>query len=318
MKKKRYALLLVLLLSLSTFAQDSKPYLGIYRASGNAHLLLAENNTFYIIGYATFIRGSWHMENNKIILNPLNPKHFFELYGRYNPNIKKGYKIKFTGFEQEQTFIGKDNSDAMQRVFNKSPNCFETKYLHLFNEKITTISFVDLVSEEVRDYNPRNTYSFPLNKNNDFIAVYNDPRRYNYEMIFTIIKTAKGIILDGPHEFEKMKPDEKLKKEMKEITAMGKKIKVKDILYFNPSYRLFDESSMKMSLNYSFNQSKNAYVSKLNYQKDEELYPEKKQDAYHSTGILYKYDKIPASKIESKSLKIIEKSLFTAKCDSSE
>jgi hypothetical protein len=316
MKKRQNILLLILLTSLSTLAQDVQSYLGCYRASGNARLILAENNAFYIIAYATFIHGSWYKENDQIILNPHNPEHFFELYGRYNPTIKEGYKIKFNGFSEEQTFIGNTNSDAMQRVFNKSPNCFESSYIHHFNKETDVISFVDVVSEDVRDYDKRNTYSFPLKKNNDFIALYNDPRRYNYEMIFSITKTTNGIVLDGPHEFEKMKMDDELKNEIQEVIEMGKKSKVKkNDFYCNPSYRIFDESSMSIPQNYSFNPSKNAYISKYNYEKDEELHPEKKQDAYHSIGILYKYDKIPVSKIEVKSFKILEKSLFTAKCN---
>lgn len=318
MKKKINTLLFILLTSLSTLAQDVQPYLGCYRASGGVRLLLEENNAFYIIAYATFIQGSWSKENDQIILNPHNPEHFFELYGRYNPNIKEGYKIKFNGFNEEETFIGKASSDAMQRVFNKNPNCFESYYIHHFNKETDVISFVDVVSEDTKDYDRRNTYSFPLNKNNDFIAVYNDPGRYNYEMTFSIAKTAEGVVLDGSEEFGKMKIDEKLKKEIHEIIEMGEMIKAKDTLYSNPSYRLFDESSMSMSHNYSFDKSKNAYVSKYNYVKDEELYPEKKQDAYHSIGILYKYDKITPSKIEVKPFKIIEKSLFIAKCNGDE
>ena len=319
MKKTQNILLLILLTSLSTLAQDIQPYLGCYRASGNARLILAENNAFYIIAYATFIHGSWSKEKDQIILNPDNPEHFFELYGRYNPTIKEGYKIKFIGFSEEETFIGKANSDAMQRVFNKSPNCFESNYIHYFSRETDVISFADVVSEDIRDYDKRNTYSFPLNKNNDFIAFYNDPRRYNYEMIFSITKTTNGIVLDGPHEFEKMKMDDELKSEIQEVIEMGKKSKVKkNGFYCNPSYRIFDESSMSMSHNYSFDKSKNAYVSKYNYEKDEELYPEKKQDAYHSIGILYQYDKIAPGKIEVKPFEIIEKSLFTANCTGDE
>ncbi|WP_281322095.1 hypothetical protein [Flavobacterium aestivum] len=313
-KKRLNTLLLILTISLSSFAQNLQPYLGCYRVSGDARLVLAENNIFYIVAYATFFQGNWHIENDKLILNPHNPEHFFELYGRYNPNIKGGYKIKFDGFSEEETFIGKDNSDAMQRVFNKNPNCFESAYLQHFNKESDVISFVDVVSENIRDYDRRNTYSFPINKYNDFIAVYNDPRHYNYEMIYPFPKTEKGIIVEDLEQFGKMKMTDKLRKEMDEIIKMGEKMKPKDTLYFNPAYRLFDEPSMNISRDYSFDRSKNAYVSKHNYEKDEELHPEKKQDAYHSKGILYQYDKIPPTKIEIKPFKIIEKSIFTANC----
>jgi hypothetical protein len=318
MKKKLNTLLLILTISLSSFAQNLEPYLGCYRGSGNMRLILAENNVFYIVAYATFFQGNWNIENDQLVLNPNNPEHFFELYGRYNPNIKEGYKIKFNGFSEEETFIGKDSSDEMQRVFNKNPNCFASSYIQHFDKKTDVISFVDVVSENTRDYDRRNTYSFPLNKYNDFIAVYNDPGRYNYKMTFPIPKNDKGMMLDSLEQLGKMKMTDRLKKEIDEIIEMGEKIKPKDILYFNPSYRLSDESSMSILRNYSFNQSKNAYVSKHNYEKDEELYPEKKQDAYHSIGILYQYDKIPPSKIEVKPFKIIEKSLFTTKCDGDE
>jgi hypothetical protein len=89
-------------------------------------------------------------------------------------------------------------------------------------------------------------------------------------------------------------------------------------LYCNPSYRPFDKLSMNFEDNYSFDSAKNAWVSKHNYEKDEEIYPNKKEDAYHSIGILYKYEKITPTNILFKPYKIYEKSVFTAKCSDQE
>ncbi|UKJ08599.1 hypothetical protein [Solitalea lacus] len=322
MKRSLHILLLVLMVSFNACAQKNKAYVGYYHGSGD-HLLLMKDNAYYIVAYATIIWGSWkvekdHMGRDLIVLRPKNPEYFFDLYGRYNPNIKAGYKVKFNGFEKKETFIGMANTDTMQRVFNIDPNCFNHPYIHLFSEKPTTISLVDAVLENSfeKQYSPRDTYTFSLGRNNDFIAVYHNPKDYHEEMHLFIEKKTKKIELNGSsHGFKNLPMDKKLKKEINEIIQFAAKFKNTKTLYCNPSYNDFEDSSINIEKDYSFNEAKNAYISKYNYEKDEDIYPQKKEDAYHSRGVLFKYDKITPSNITFKPFKINEKSLFTAKCD---
>ncbi|AFD05262.1 hypothetical protein [Solitalea canadensis] len=310
-----YAFVVLLTIPFNVSAQKNiKPYLGYYRASGGTHLLLEEDNTFCIIAYATFIKGFWSMEKGRIVVTPKNPTHCFELLGRYNPTIKEGFKIMFKGFSEEDTFLGKAGSDSMQRVFNKNPNCFDNPYVYQFKENTSRISFVDVISEAHIDYNRRNTYTFPLGQHNDFIAVYHDPGQYYDEMIFTIAQVSGKIILNGSNVFHKLPMDERLKKEMREIKEMAKQEGDINSVYCNPSYNVFDETAMSIEDNFSFDTAKNAFISKFNYVEGEELHPELKEDAYHSIGVLYKYDKILPATIALIPFKIIEKSLFIAKC----
>ncbi|MNE02640.1 hypothetical protein D3C80_951220 [compost metagenome] len=108
--------------------------------------------------------------------------------------------------------------------------------------------------------------------------------------------------------------DERLKKEMREIKEMAKQEGDINSVYCNPSYNVFDETAMSIEDNFSFDTAKNAFISKFNYVEGEELHPELKEDAYHSIGVLYKYDKILPATIALIPFKIIEKSLFIAKC----
>lgn len=309
----------------SAYAQKKQNYAGYYRASGGTHLILEADSTFCIIAYATLIQGTWtigkgELRGVRLTLNPENPEHCFELYGRYNPNVSSGYKIKFNGFYKGETFIASDKSDTMHRVFNSNPNCFESQYIYQFGGRVSSISFADtsLDAQSLREPGARSAYSFPAGNNNDFIAVYHSSSEYYQKMSFDFEPASAELMFNGEKgDFNKLKADERLIKEINEIREMVKTIKRdrdKGYLFCNPSYRIFDELSMNMGHNYSFDDAKNAYVSKLNYEKDEELYPEKKEDAYHSIGILYKYEKITPATIAVKPFKINEKSLFVATC----
>lgn len=301
------------MLSTNLSAQDEKSFIGYYRASGAAHLLLDEDHYFYIIAYSTFIQGRWSFENNQIKLVPQNPEHPFEVYGRYNPNIKEGYKFKFNNFYKKQTFIGEGSADTMQRIFNPNPNCFNNPYINHFQVQAYSFSFVDDAGPE---YSKRNTYTYITGKYNDFIAVYHDPTKYFREIVLNIDpKAEKQTLKSATGQYNKGKMDEKLKQEILEIRDLATKEQHTNELYCNPSYRPFDKTSMNFEMNYSFDTAKNAWVSKFNYEKDEEIYPERLNDAYDSIGILYKYEKITPANIALKQFKINEKSLFTAKCN---
>lgn len=309
------------MLTTNTFAQDQESFAGYYCASGPAYLLLDEDHHFYIIAYATFIQGRWSRENDAIKLVPQNPEHTFELYARYNPNIKEGYKIKFNGFEKNQTFIGIAGTDTMQRVFNLNPSCFANQYINHFPSTADSISFADALDPESSNENSeRKNYTFRAGKYNDFIAVYHDPSNYQREMTLLIEQKSGQLTLKGEaDQFEKHEMGEELQRELVEIRDMGKKSISVNTFYCNPSYRPFDNSSLNFEDNYSFDEdnysfdtAKNAWVSKYNYEKDEEIYPERKDDAYDSIGILYKYEKITPTNIAFKPFEINEKSLFTA------
>lgn len=316
MNRNIFFLFTLLMPATTLFAQNENAFTGYYKASGPAHLLIEEDHRFYIIAYSTFIQGHWSRENDQIKLVPKNPEHPFDVYARYNPNIKEGYKIKFNNFYKKQTFIRTGSADPMQRIFNPSPNCFNNPYINHFHGKADSISFVDDAGPE---YSKRNTYTFMAAKYNDFVAVYHDPTKYFREIILQIEQKAGQTLLKNTSgQFEKGKMDEKLQREIVEIKEMAKEEQPTNVLYCNPSYRPLNITSMNVEMNYTFDSAKNAWVSKYNYEKDEEIYPERNEDAYHSIGIIYKYDKITPANISFKQFNINEKSLFTAKCNDSD
>ena len=313
MKTNVLYLFILLMLSKNAFTQQ-KSITGYYRSSGPTYLLLDADHRFYIIAYSTFIQGHWNKKNNQITMVPDNPEFPFAVYARYNPNIKEGYKVKFNDFYKKQTFIGSGGADTMQRVFNLNPNCFNNPFINHFPGKASSISFVDsLTGPESKE---RKTYTFSTGNFNDFVAVYHDPSKYHREIIVHIEeKDGRLVLKNATGQFDKDKIDEKQQQEIIEIRDFAKKESGTNDLYCNPSYRPFDMSSMSFEDNYSFDTTKNAWVSKYNYVKDEELYPERLNDAYHSIGIIYKYEKIAPASISLKQFKINEKSLFTAKCN---
>lgn len=317
MKIKLLLLFPVLTLMSTTYAQDDKSFTGYYRASGPEHLLLEEDHSFYIIAYATFIKGEWIKEKNELKLIPHNPEHTFEVYARFNPNIKEGYKIKFNNFYKKQTYIATGGVDTMQPIFNPNPNCFNNPYVNQFSSKTDSISFVDAFAGP--ESGERKTYTFTAGKYNDFIALYNDPTNYHREISLPIEQMSGKLVLkNSAGQYDKYKPDKKLQQEIEEIREMAKKEKSANEIYCNPSYRPFDITAIGFEANYSFNSAKNAWISILNYEKDEEIYPERLNDAYHSIGILYKYEKITPVNIALKQFKINGKSLFTATCNDQE
>lgn len=313
MKTNAPYLFILLMLSTNAFTQQ-KSITGYYRSSGPTYLLLDADQRFYIIAYSTFIQGHWSRENNQLKLVPQNPQHTFTVYARYNPNINEGYKIKFNDFYKKQTFISSGSTDTMQRVFNLNPNCFNNPYINHFPGKANSISFVDSLTGP--DSKERKTYTFSTGNFNDFVAVYHDPSKYHREITLRIEeKDGRLLLKNATGQFDKDKIDEKQQREIIEIRDFAKKESGTNDLYCNPSYRPFDITSMNFEMNYAFDSAKNAWVSKFNYEKDEEIYPERKEDAYHSIGIIYKYEKISPANISIKQFKINEKSLFTAKCN---
>lgn len=158
-----FILLFAILFTSCSNGQNEKKIIGYYTGNGGAYYLL-ENNIFIIIGYGTFIQGTWNIESDKVILKPKNPEYPFELIGRYNSDIKKGYKLFFSNFTDGETFVGFDNLNVLQRVFNEDANCFTYPYISTLPKKNEIISFSN---------NDRILYSFKMQNNfNDYVISY--------------------------------------------------------------------------------------------------------------------------------------------------
>ena len=142
MKKIKLAFILIAIFNIATNAQNNERIIGNYNENGTSYYI-QKDSTFIIIGYGTLITGKWNVTNNDILtLMPKNPEAPFLLYGYHNPFIA-GTKIMFSGFfiDNDETLVGLNNLNTMQRVFNENVNCTSFPYVHLFNEKVNKISF---------------------------------------------------------------------------------------------------------------------------------------------------------------------------------
>lgn len=297
--KKILIVILFALLNIQAYTQEKDSIIGHYQENGADYYLL-KDNSFVTIGYATLITGTWSNDNDKVTLSPMNPESSFELFGRFNPNIKNGQKIMFSHFDKQEILIGLDNSNLMQRVFNKNPNCNSFPNVYNFSVKSEIISFKEEHSKEF--------YTFKTGDNNDFIAIYIDPSLFFNEIILKI--TEKGL----KNKYDEIMPRMNLTEE--DLNAINP-ISIKSIeqpntiAYYNPAYNEIPQSEINFE-DYVYTKSKNAFINIKNYKKDEELNIDKYD--YNNKNVIFNYEKISLDKKLNKKIEINEESLFIAKC----
>ena len=209
-------LLILILLFGKAFSQKKIPdFIGCYRHDNGANFCLKEDKTFLIIGFGTFITGTWELKeiqtkkkikNQKFIeLTPYRPELPFSVFGRKNPNIKTGYQIKYSTTDKEMisdsVYIGGSLSQ-MQAFFNPSPNCFSGADIYKGKNLPKEFILADLNTHELRyseksEVKYTDQFSFSTEGYNDFIIDYM-PADDKNSGIFRFPIGVKGIEnLDG-------------------------------------------------------------------------------------------------------------------------
>ena len=181
-------LLILILLFGKAFSQKKIPYfIGCYRHDNGANFCLKEDKTFLIIGFGTFITGTWELKeiqtkkkikNQKFIeLTPYRPELPFSVFGRKNPSIKTGYQIKYSTTDKEDisdsVYIGGSLSQ-MQAFFNPSPNCFSGVDIYKGKNLPKEFILADLNTHELRyseksEVKYTDQFSFSTEGYNDFL-----------------------------------------------------------------------------------------------------------------------------------------------------
>ncbi len=158
--------------------------------AGGTYMYLLENNRFAIIAYATFVTGTWQMDSMHVVtLVPKNPEQQFILYGRHNPQLNSGYKLKFEGFEDNPLLMGRNTTDSLQRIFNPDANCFHYPYVYTFNKKDQSIAFTILPDSSYQSEG----YIYLLDSlHNDFLAYYINPSQFHKPIQF-LAKAGGGL-----------------------------------------------------------------------------------------------------------------------------
>ena len=193
------------------FAQKNAPdFIDCYRDKG-ANFCLKKDKTFLVVGFGTFITGTWEVKeiqtkkkikNQKFIeLTPYRPELPFSVFGRKNPSIKAGYQIKYYTTDKEDisdsVYIG-GSLDKMQAFYNPSPNCFSStkdtyKGKNLPKEFILAdLNTHELRSSEQSEVKYSDQFSFSTEGYNDFIIDYM-PADDKNSGIFRFPIGAKGL-----------------------------------------------------------------------------------------------------------------------------
>ena len=297
-------LLILILLFGKAFSQKKIPdFIGCYRHDNGANFCLKEDKTFLIIGFGTFITGTWELKeiqtkkkikNQKFIeLTPYRPELPFSVFGRKNPSIKTGYQIKYSTTDKEDisdsVYIGGSLSQ-MQAFFNPSPNCFSGVDIYKGKNLPKEFILADLNTHELRyseksEVKYTDQFSFSTEGYNDFIIDYM-PADDKNSGVFRFPIGAKGIInLDG-------EPLEKQETFSEDDLEFLKKAPTQNF-YLDENFRieLIDEILFPKEFSYS------QYERQLD---------EKKNG---------KYKKIPLKRSPLQDFKPLKTTLFHAECE---
>jgi hypothetical protein len=252
--KKSILIFSMFMVFMTSCGKKNKEIIGRYRQDG-ANYFILENNQFIIVAYATLIYGKWEVDNNNnLTLSPKNPEHRFVLYGRHNPNIKKGYKIMFTGFEEDETFFSNDKETKMINVFNSDANCFSFPYVYEFKDNSKFVTFCYKVySEDENDNLSNNSYSFPTTTDNDFLVSYTEDSKLYKPFYFKIVKG--GLQKDSYHDIIKKvssasigDDDKKMLVEIQNQINKSDNDKTEVIKYKNFNYQKINPQEIKSSV----------------------------------------------------------------------
>ena len=301
-------LLILILLFGKAFSQKKIPdFIGCYRHDNGANFCLKEDKTFLIIGFGTFITGTWELMEGEIFtynekkynkfveLTPYRPELPFSVFGRKNKKIKTGYQIKYYTDDKlnisDSVYIG-NSLKQMQAFFNPSPNCFEYEYTYKNTKLPREFILADLNKHyynlNFKEIKYTNQFSFPTRGYNDFIIDY-IPADFNNSTIHYF-----PLGTDGLHSYIVGEPLKKLKKEdfSEEDIKFLEKVSTQNV-YLDEDFRIELMDEILFPKEHSYSQYKHKLDEKTNG----------------------KYKKIPLKIYPLQNFKPLKTTLFHAECE---
>lgn len=322
MKLKFNKLLLFFMMCcmVSVHAQkDAENIDGVYHTRG-ADFVINKNKTFVIIAYATFIKGTWSVENDMLYLKPINPEAKFFVYARNNPDIKTGTRIHFSGND-----IGNSNivvgefPNKMQSLFNDNANCLNYPNVHIFKEKMTSITLLEEQNEEnwKPEGIPRLMYNFPAGDYNDFIVEHMQDSLYHKDFVFKITKNGLSEMKNNKGSGEVIKKSSPKKEFSNEedrefINQSSEMTFASDYKLVNYGYNSNTGINGKTDLNYyKYDKARNVYIDPAIPTKELDY----KSEDYHYSSVLMKFDRVTGTSQPRVAVKKLGKTVFVANCD---
>lgn len=291
------------------------------RYGSNSGVCLFEDGTFLLYGFATGVFGTYKFEKDYLLFYP-DKQELFMVFGHHNPNLNRETQINFVGFERgSKTFVQFDN-DSLQKVFNDDANCFDAPFVFKKVGKIKNFTLADIPQEPSQeDDNSATSWHYRNEAEyNDFILIYNAPKREYEDFSAMVSPTENGDVLKlsnygGDKGYQKQKLDEDEISQWKEILDWKKqydesKVTNQNIVYANKHYNTFPEPDASK---YKFNAVSNQYSNTTD--KDNDAYYN--QNQYIDSRFLRKYIKLQAEtkdRFKNTNTNIASKSIFFTVC----
>ncbi|WP_114792562.1 hypothetical protein U0035_02275 [Niabella yanshanensis] len=270
-----------------------RQYAGKY--GGNSGVCLFNDGRFMLYGYSTAVFGSYSFKDDDLQFITDKPE-LFEVYAHDNSTLGDSTRMNFAGFEEGKTFV-QFNEENRQRVFNDDANCFDAPFVYETDQQLTrfTLSYIrENVWWDLGRPNPSWQYG-PAKKYNDFILIFNKPKREYENFAARFAKVDGRIILQlsnygGEEGFIKQVPDKEEQKQWQEILEWKKqydesKTTTVHAVFANKHYRLFPSPD---SLNYISNDAANEYISRQADDNEEYF----RSNQYQDDRLLRKYIKL--------------------------
>lgn len=284
----------------ATFAQNTtreryRQHAGRY--GGNSGICLFDDGSFMLYGYATAVFGSYSFKEEYLQFIPDKPE-LFQVYAHYNSTLGDSTRMNFAGFEEGKTFV-QFNEEKQRRVFNEDANCFDAPFVYQTDQQLTrfTLSFIrENVWWDLGKSNPSWQYE-PAKKYNDFILIFNEPKREYEDFAARFAKVEGKTILQlsnygGDEGFVKQTQDKEEQKQWQEVLEWKRaydesKRTAVDAIFANKHYRLFPTPD---SLNYIWSEATNGYISRQADDNEEYF----RSNQYQDDRLLRKYVKLVA------------------------
>lgn len=272
------------------------------RYGNNDGICLFEDGTFMLYGYATMVPGKYVFEGELLHFYPDRPE-LFEVYATQNNSIGNRTRMNFLGFEEGKTYV-RFNLDSARSVFNDLANCFSAPYVYEAEKVPGQITLSHVRENEWGETGAETRSSvFEIAKGwNDFILIYNEPKRYYEPFVAIVEKNGDEQLLKlsenfGDRGIVKQVMDADEQKQWQEILAMKAEYALMQTagqkeIFANRHYKIFYKAD---PLAYGYDKNTNQYVSK--WAKDNEDYYRDNQ--YNDDRYLHKYSKLAPVKIKT-------------------
>lgn len=284
-------------------------------------ILLFEDGRFALYGYATFILGSYNLNEDILEFKPDVPD-LYSVFAAPNPALKDKTRIMFQGFQEGENYVQFD-SGIPQQVFNTDANCFDWPFVYNPGAAATQFTFTLHVNEQ--DSYPmlsnlkENQWQFVQEGYNDLIFVFNKPTRYYLPFQGKLFRSEDGSIALRVSEnfgerFLPFTPKSEVN-EWEETLQMQKEMdgSSADVLYANDYYNMQQIDTMQ----YTLDQRSNLYIDRLNTEEGTLV----ETTDYHDTRFLRKYVKLKVVRkadVDIDKYAVNKKSIFYTTCEEPE